>query len=216
MCDPNAAQDSWAALEALSTSSDMLSICSAGCWNLLSNYHIHFSCLHCTAGVAAREAGTVPAAVDYAFHRELLGPLEQWLLAHEVAQVGLVCTRPQKILWHAFAHETCLRRNCGACVLLSMVLVAETAITPQQPCIVPLATDMGHSNVFLKDLTWLQDWVASTVSCQSLASLVSLHQSLVQAALIALWAAMKCVVQSTCCGCTCFTSCAYAMRMWHV
>lgn len=39
------------------------------------------------AGVAAREASTVPEAVSFAFKHELLAPLQQWLLAHEVAEV---------------------------------------------------------------------------------------------------------------------------------
>jgi hypothetical protein len=41
------------------------------------------------AGVAEREAGVVPGAVGYAFSRELLAPMEQWLWAHQVAQVRL-------------------------------------------------------------------------------------------------------------------------------
>lgn len=43
--------------------------------------------IRASAGVAEREAGVVPGAVSYALQRELLAPLEQWLWAHEVAQV---------------------------------------------------------------------------------------------------------------------------------
>jgi hypothetical protein len=39
------------------------------------------------AGVGGQLAESVPAGVSYAFERELLGPLTQWLLAYEVARV---------------------------------------------------------------------------------------------------------------------------------
>lgn len=47
------------------------------------------SCAHvCFTGVAEREAGIVPGAVGYSLQRELIAPMEQWLWAHQVAQVG--------------------------------------------------------------------------------------------------------------------------------
>lgn len=42
---------------------------------------------YCCAGIAEREASIVPGAVGYSLQRELVTPMEQWLWAHQVAQV---------------------------------------------------------------------------------------------------------------------------------
>lgn len=44
--------------------------------------------VRCPAGVAEREAGIVPGAVSYALQQEVAAPIEQWLWAYQVAQVG--------------------------------------------------------------------------------------------------------------------------------
>jgi hypothetical protein len=60
------------------------SFCQATVSRLVS---LNTYCAYST-GVAEREAGVVPGAVGYAFSRELLAPMEQWLWAHQVAQVS--------------------------------------------------------------------------------------------------------------------------------
>jgi hypothetical protein len=81
---------------------------------------------HC-AGTAASVAGTVPGAVHCAFQRELLGPLQQWLLAYEVAQVRGRVVRVCVCAGGWGPGE--VRRHC----VLETAMRRRTAVSPTRP-----------------------------------------------------------------------------------
>jgi hypothetical protein len=77
----------------------------------------------CCTGVAEREAGIVPDAVGYSLQRELIAPIEQWLWAHQVAQVGQTA---------CLAQHTCCCCCCCCCCCVSPSLgrIATAVGTP--------------------------------------------------------------------------------------